>query len=125
MSTPHVSGIAALLLEAHPDWTPAKIKSALMTTARQNVVKEDGVTQADPFDFGAGHMVPNRALNPGLAYDAGLFDYLAGTCGTVSRWCRTPIAHPGGFGFSRIRGSQPAVDRASATWSARRPFVAP
>ena len=84
MSTPHVSGIAALLIERHPDWTPAQIKSALMTTARQNIVKEDGITHADPFDFGAGHMVPNRAINPGLTYDAGLFDYLAATCGTVS-----------------------------------------
>ena len=84
MSTPHVSGIAALVIEKHPDWTPAQVKSALMTTARQSIVKEDGVTQADPFDFGAGHMVPNRAINPGLTYDAGLFDYLAGTCGTVS-----------------------------------------
>ena len=84
MSTPHVSGIAALLIEKHPDWTPAQIKSALMTTARQDIVKEDGVTRADPFDFGAGHMVPNRAINPGLTYDAGLFDYLAATCGTVS-----------------------------------------
>ena len=53
-----------------------------MTTARRNVVKEDGVTRADPFDFGAGHIVPNKAIDPGLVYDAGLFDYLAGTCGT-------------------------------------------
>ncbi len=65
MSTPHVAGIAALLLEAHPDWTPAIVKSALMTTARQNIVKEDGVHAADPFDFGAGHVDPNRAIESG------------------------------------------------------------
>ena len=82
MSTPHVSGIAALIKQKHPDWSPATIKSSLMTTARRNLVKEDGVTLADPFDFGAGHIVPNKAIDPGLAYDAGLFDYLAGTCGT-------------------------------------------
>ena len=29
-------------------------KSALMTSAAQNVVKEDGITPADPLDFGAG-----------------------------------------------------------------------
>lgn len=82
MSTPHIAGIAALLIEAHPKWTPAMVKSAIMTTARRNLVKEDGVTPADAFDFGAGHVVPNDALDPGLAYDAGFLDYLAGICGT-------------------------------------------
>jgi subtilisin family serine protease len=84
MSTPHIAGVAALLLEAHPDWTPAMVRSAMMTTARQNVVKEDGLTKADPFDFGAGHVNANRALDPGLVYDAGFLDYLAGACGTDS-----------------------------------------
>lgn len=84
MSTPHVSGIAALLIEAHPDWTPGQVKSALMTTARQNIVKEDGATPADPFDFGSGHIDPNKAIDPGLTYDAGgLLDYAAATCGTA------------------------------------------
>ena len=82
MSTPHVAGVAALLVEAHKRWTPAMIKSALMTTARRNLVKEDGVTPADPFDRGAGHIVPNKAIDPGLVYDAGFLDYLAGICGT-------------------------------------------
>ena len=82
MSTPHVAGIAALLIEAHKKWTPAMIKSAMMTTARRNLVKEDGATPADPFDFGSGHVVPNKAIDPGLVYDAGFLDYLAGICGT-------------------------------------------
>ncbi len=84
MSSPHIAGLAALVREAHPDWSPAQIKSALMTTARQDVVKEDGATPADPFDYGAGHVDPNKSVDPGLTYDAGLLDYLAASCGTVT-----------------------------------------
>lgn len=87
MSAPHVAGIYALVKQAHPDWSSAAAKSALMTTARQNVTKEDGVTPADPFDMGAGHVVPggqyNRKgslFNPGAVYDADVFDYLGSTC---------------------------------------------
>lgn len=69
MATPHVAGLAALLRQAHPEWTPAAIKSAIVTTARQNVSNSVGLTSAGPFDFGAGHIVPNDALNPGLVYD--------------------------------------------------------
>ena len=58
------------LLEANPDWRPAITKSALMTTARQDLVASDGVGVANPFDYGAGHIVPNAALQPGLVYDA-------------------------------------------------------
>ncbi len=83
MAVPHVAGIAALLKEAHPDWSPAAIRSALVTTARQNVRKEDGVTLADAFDFGGGHIVPNLATEPGLVYEADEDDYDAFICGTA------------------------------------------
>ena len=81
MAVPHVAGIAALLKEAHPDWSPAALRSALITTARQDVLNQDGETPADPFDFGAGHVVPNAAFAPGLVYDAGADDYDAFLCG--------------------------------------------
>jgi len=81
MAVPHVAGVAALLRQAHPDWSPAAMRSALMTSARQDILKEDGITPADPLDFGAGHIVPNRAFAPGLVYDAGRDDYDAFACG--------------------------------------------
>ena len=87
MSSPHAAGSLALLKQAHPDWTPAMAKSALMTTARQDVVKEDATTPADPFDFGAGHIdfsrpapSPQNPIQPGLVYDAGFLDYLGFLC---------------------------------------------
>ncbi|MEN8239233.1 MAG: S8 family peptidase [Actinomycetota bacterium] len=87
MSSPHVAGMFALIKQAHPDWSAAMAKSALMTTARQDVTKEDGKTKADPFDMGAGHIVAvsqgnqGSPFDPGLVFDAGLFEYAAFTCG--------------------------------------------
>lgn len=84
MAAPHVAGVAALLREAHPDWSPAAIKSALMTTAYQDVRQQDGQTPANPFDFGSGHIDPNRADDPGLVYDLTDDEYDAFACGTAS-----------------------------------------
>jgi hypothetical protein len=84
MAVPHVAGIAALIRQAHPDWTPAAIKSALMTTAHQSIVRADRTTPADPFDFGSGHVEPNLATDPGLVYDASEADYDAFICGMQS-----------------------------------------
>lgn len=81
MSSPHIAGMAALLREQRPDWSPAQIKSALMTSARQNLTNQAGTIAAGPFDFGAGHADPVPAMNPGLTYDANLKDYLAFLCG--------------------------------------------
>jgi subtilisin family serine protease len=83
MAVPQVSGVAALLKEAHPDWSPAALRSALVTTARQDINALDGTTlrAADAFDVGGGHIVPNLAVEPGLVYDAGSEDYDAFACG--------------------------------------------
>jgi len=81
MAAPEAAGVAALLKEAHPDWSPARLKSALSTSAYQHVLKEDGITAADPFDMGAGHIDANRAIDPGLVYDATFSDYAAYLCG--------------------------------------------
>ncbi len=66
MSSPHVAGAAALLRADRPQWTPGQIKSALMTTALTDVLKEDQVTHADPLDLGAGRIAVDRAIRPGL-----------------------------------------------------------
>ena len=77
MSSPHSAGIAALVRAAHPTWTPGQIKSALMTTALQRTVKEDGVTPTDPFDDGAGTIRANRSAKAMLLFNVSAADYFA------------------------------------------------
>jgi hypothetical protein len=86
MSSPHIAGSAALLFALHPDWSPGQVKSALMTTAKtEGVVKEDGTTPADPFDFGGGRVNLNVAGNPGLTFDESAGDYAAAAVDTLGR----------------------------------------
>jgi len=80
MSAPHIAGIAALIKDAHPDWSPMMIKSALMTTA-STMSNEDNPILGNPFDYGAGQVVPNSAYDPGLVYNSGWNDWLAFLCG--------------------------------------------
>ncbi|KAF1886867.1 hypothetical protein Lal_00046105 [Lupinus albus] len=86
MSCPHVSGLAAILKGAYPEWSPAAIRSALMTTSyttyKSGETFQDGATDkpATPFDYGAGHVDPVAALDPGLVYDANVDDYLGFLC---------------------------------------------
>uniref|UniRef100_A0A7N0RIE6 Subtilisin-like protease SBT1.7 n=1 Tax=Kalanchoe fedtschenkoi TaxID=63787 RepID=A0A7N0RIE6_KALFE len=86
MSCPHVSGLAALVKAAHPDWSPGAIRSALMTTAytayKNGHIIEDIATgnPSTPFDIGAGHVDPVAALDPGLVYDTTVDDYIGFLC---------------------------------------------
>jgi len=82
MSSPHVAGLAALLKQLNPSWTPAMIKSALMTTATTTLGNglsgmEEGTL---PWGQGAGHVNPNGAADPGLVYNLGKNDYIKYQC---------------------------------------------
>ncbi|WP_246060054.1 S8 family serine peptidase [Herbidospora galbida] len=75
MSSPHVAGAAALVFAANPGWTPGQVKSALETTARTNVTKQDRVTPADPFDMGGGRIDLSQAYNSVLTIDETAADF--------------------------------------------------
>jgi subtilisin family serine protease len=70
MSSPHIAGIGALLKALHPSWSPADIKSAMMTSARDTVSSAH-----DPFAQGSGFVDPNAAADPGLVYPATATDW--------------------------------------------------
>lgn len=78
MAAPHDAGAAALVHQVHPNWTPAQIQSALMTTSvQQGVRKEDAVTPATPWDRGAGRIDVGRAVRAGLILNETKTRYLA------------------------------------------------
>ncbi|KAK9147625.1 hypothetical protein Scep_006382 [Stephania cephalantha] len=131
MSCPHVSGVAALLKARHPYWSPAAIKSALMTTAyihdnTNKPLKDDSTDgYSTPFDHGAGHINPVKALNPGLVYDLTAQDYFDFLCTqnptpaqlkifakSANRTCKHAPANPGDLNYPAISAvfpEQPSV----------------
>ncbi|EHA8589712.1 subtilisin-like protease SBT1.1 [Cocos nucifera] len=89
MATPHLAGVAALLNSSHPDWSPAAIKSAIMTTAHTvdregKPIADEASGNMDPasvFAMGAGHVDPSKANDPGLIYDIKPEEYIGYLCG--------------------------------------------
>ncbi|PPD86809.1 hypothetical protein GOBAR_DD16259 [Gossypium barbadense] len=97
MSCPHAAGIATLLKAAHRDWSSAAIRSAMMTTAEVfdnangRIIDMTTGVAGTPLDFGAGHINPNKAMDPGLVYDIEIQDYINYLCGLnyISKQIRT------------------------------------
>lgn len=99
MSSPHVAGLAALLKQKHPDWSPMAIKSALMTSA-YDVLDGPNTSPLVIFRQGAGHVRPNKAADPGLVFDAGWNDWLAFLCGATTSVGASTCATLRSMGYS-------------------------
>ncbi|XP_061989704.1 subtilisin-like protease SBT2.5 isoform X1 [Rosa rugosa] len=126
MAAPHIAGIAALIKQKHPHWSPAAIKSSLMTTSTtidragrplqaQQTSETQGIkfVSATPFDYGSGHVDPRAALDPGLIFDVGFEDYVGFLCTTpgidaheIKKYTNSPcnytMGHPSNFNSPSI-----------------------
>ncbi|CAL0306531.1 unnamed protein product [Lupinus luteus] len=93
MAAPHVAGLAALIKQKFPNFSPAAIGSALSTTAslndnkgkpimalRSHISPELNESPATPFDMGSGFVNATAALNPGLLFDCSYDDYVSFLC---------------------------------------------
>jgi minor extracellular serine protease Vpr len=70
MATPHLAGTAAVVRAQHPDWSAAEIRSAIVNTAKRNVVHDlDGVAIADVNVVGAGRLDVQNAVEATIALD--------------------------------------------------------
>nr|DAD48060.1 TPA_asm: hypothetical protein HUJ06_017997 [Nelumbo nucifera] len=65
MAAPFAAGAAAYIKSLHPTWSPAAIKSALMTTTKAVNMSFEYAKLRD-FAYGAGQIDPLRAADPGL-----------------------------------------------------------
>jgi subtilisin family serine protease len=110
MSSPHVAGLAALFKQLHPSWSPMMIKSALMTTGYDVLDGGTPAPETNPvliFRQGAGHVDPNKAMDPGLVFDSRFADWLGFLCGTQlpTSFCTgsgIPVLDPSDFNAASI-----------------------
>lgn len=83
MAAPHVAGLAALIKQKFPTFSPSAIASALSTTAtlydkeggpimaQRNYAKPDeNQLQATPYDMGSGFVNATASLDPGLIFES-------------------------------------------------------
>ncbi|KAF8412909.1 hypothetical protein HHK36_000881 [Tetracentron sinense] len=88
MATPHIAGVAALIKQKHPNWSPSAITSAMMTTA--DITDRSGapilaqqsnqLANATSFDYGSGAINPARAIDPGLVFNTKFKHYIQFLC---------------------------------------------
>ncbi|PKA66463.1 Subtilisin-like protease SDD1 [Apostasia shenzhenica] len=129
MACPHVSGIAALVRAAHRTWSPAAVRSAIMTTAdtfdHYGKPIMDGQSPAGVFVMGAGHINPTRAIDPGLVYDISPEDYVVHLCSLHYTKAEMSLNYPSisvefkkGREAMLVRRTMTNVGAANSTYSA-------
>ncbi|KAK2437093.1 Subtilase family protein [Trifolium repens] len=106
MACPHAAGVAAYVKSFHPDWSPAAIKSAIMTTTKP--VSGTYNDMVGEFSYGSGNINPQQALHPGLIYDITKQDYMQMLCN---------------FGYSDTKVEQISGEKSSCHGASNRYLV--
>ncbi|KAK8963226.1 Subtilisin-like protease [Platanthera guangdongensis] len=114
MATPHVAGVVALLRNKHPTWSPAAVKSAIMTTAytlnrEGNPITDEygGGDAATVFERGAGHIDPVAAAEPGLIYQLNYFNHVHYLCGLYKSNHEVQLIIQGAVDCAQVKGIEP------------------
>ncbi|CAI5975432.1 unnamed protein product [Closterium sp. NIES-65] len=104
MSTPHLAGIMALIVQNKPSWSPSQVISAITTTAytrneNGQLIQRANGKKANAWDYGGGHVDPTRVLDPGLTFHAAHkhfvnFLMMRDPIRTKKRFWRMGKAHP-------------------------------
>ncbi|XP_027368653.1 subtilisin-like protease SBT2.4 [Abrus precatorius] len=131
MATPHVAGIAALIKQYNPLWTASMIASAISTTSSkydkfgEHILAEGyestRLLPSNPFEYGAGFVNPNSAIDPGLVLSSEYLDFISFLCSlpnmdadaiiaATGEQCNHPFAYPFSLNLasvtiSALRGS--------------------
>lgn len=103
MASPHVAGIAALVRQTHPRWTPGQVKAALISTADPGKVG-DFAASGGPVRGGTGLVQPRRAADA-VAYAS-------------TRDGRDSLS----FGLESVRPGEPQTRTFAITNTSRRPI---
>ncbi|ARI76073.1 S8 family serine peptidase [Halobacillus mangrovi] len=72
MAAPHVAGVVALMLEAHPDWTPEEVKASLLSSADVMPVQKH---MYDPTEQGSGLVDISESIHPELVIESGALEF--------------------------------------------------
>ncbi|XP_031262025.1 subtilisin-like protease SBT2.4 [Pistacia vera] len=123
MATPHLAGIAALIKQKNPSWTPSMIASAISSTATKydnygELIMAEGsdlgsLYNSTHFDFGAGLVSATRAIDPGLVLSSEFEDYISFLCSlpnidrfmikaVTGAWCNQSLSHPANLNLPSV-----------------------
>ena len=126
-SAPHIAGVAALLTQRHPTWTPQQMKSALMSTAGPAFADTTLSEEASVLVEGAGLVRVGTADKPLVFTDPQSlsFGYLVAGGGANSKSLAVTVSDAGDGAGTWVADVQPQVASGGATVAAAPVSIAP